>query len=65
MTNPIHANNKTKNVLFLGEGVTQRLDNTILTAEKVYSISFTKINTKFCLSLHYNREDNYLFVDGR
>ena len=48
MTNPIHANNKTKNILVLGEGVTQRLNNTILTAEKMYSISFTKINTKFC-----------------
>ena len=35
MTNPIHANNKTKHVLVLGEGVTQKLDNTILTAEKM------------------------------
>ena len=31
---------------------------------KKYSINFTKSNTKFCLSLHYNRENSYLFVNG-
>ena len=30
----------------------------------MYSINFTKENTKFCLSLHYNGADTYLFVDG-
>ena len=30
----------------------------------MYSINFTKINTKFCLSLHYNGASNYLFVTG-
>ena len=30
----------------------------------MYSISFTKVNTKFCLSLHYNRANSYLFVNG-
>ena len=29
----------------------------------MYSINFTK-NKKFCLSLHYNREDSQLFVNG-
>ena len=48
MTNPIHGNNK-NNILVLGEGITQGLDNTILTAEKIYSINFPKANTKFCL----------------
>ena len=31
----------------------------------MYSINFSKTNTKFCLSLHYNREDSYLFVNGK
>ena len=30
----------------------------------MYSISFTKENTKFCLSLHYNGANSYLFVNG-
>ena len=30
----------------------------------MYSINFTKENTKFCLSLHYNGADSYLFVNG-
>ena len=29
----------------------------------MYSINFTKENTKFCLSLHYNGADSYLFVN--
>ena len=35
-----------------------------LAAEKMYSINFTKFNTKFCLSLHYNAANNYLFVNA-
>ena len=35
-----------------------------LTSEKMYSINFTKQNTKFCLSLHHNGANNYLFVNG-
>ena len=30
----------------------------------MYSINFTKVNTKFCLSLHYNEANSYLFVNG-
>ena len=30
----------------------------------MYSINFTKVNTKFCLSLHYNGANSYLFVNG-
>ena len=30
----------------------------------MYSINFTKTNTKFCLSLHYNRANSYLYVNG-
>ena len=29
------------------------------------SINFTVQNKKFCLSLHYNRENSYLFVNGK
>ena len=30
----------------------------------MYSINFTKKNTKFCLSFHYNGANSYLFVKG-
>ena len=35
-----------------------------MTAEKLYSTNFTKNNTKFCLSMHYNGGNSYLFVNG-
>ena len=35
-----------------------------LTVEKLYNINFTVTGKKFCLSLHYNGDNNYLFVDG-
>ena len=30
----------------------------------MYSINFTVTNIKFCLSLHYNGANSYLFVNG-
>ena len=30
----------------------------------MYSINFTVTKKKFCLSLHYNGENSYLFVNG-
>ena len=60
----IHIGNKAKGILILGKGLRQGLGEHSLTAEKMYSISFTKNNTKFCLSLHYNGENSYLFVNG-
>ena len=35
-----------------------------MTPEKMYSINFTEKNKKFCLSLHYNGANSYLFVNG-
>ena len=52
-----------KDILILGKGPTQGLEHT-LTAEKMYSINFTVTKKKFCLSLHYNGANSYLFVNG-
>ena len=30
----------------------------------MYLINFTKESTKFCLSLHYNGANSYLFING-
>ena len=41
--------NRKKDILIPGKGPTQGLEHT-LSAEKMYSINFTKENTKFCLA---------------
>ena len=64
MSSSVHASNKTKNNLVLGKDFTQGLDYTTIYAEKFYSTNFTKTNTKFCLCLHYNGSNSYLFVNG-
>ena len=33
--------------------------------EKMFRINFTKANRKFCLSLHYNADNSYLFVNEK
>ena len=53
-----------KDILILGEGPTQGLDDTTLTVGKHYYINFTESRKTFCLSLHYNRVNSYLFVNG-
>ena len=64
MSSSVHANNRTKNILVLGKDFVQGLENTTIYAEKLYSINFSKTDTKFCLSLHYNGRNSYLFVNG-
>ena len=63
MSSSAHIDNKKKDILVLGKGPTQGLEHT-LTAEKMYSINFTVTKKEFCLSLHYNRANSYLFVNG-
>ena len=63
MSSSLHIDDKKKDILVLSKGPTQELEHT-LTVEKLYSINFTKHNTKFCLSLHHNGANSYLFVNG-
>ena len=62
MSSSVHVDNKKKYILILGKGPTQGLNGTILAAENFYSINFPENNKKFCLSLHYNGANCYLFV---
>ena len=41
MSSFVHVNNKIKDILILGEALTQRLDDTTVTAEIRYPINFT------------------------
>ena len=63
MSSSTKIDNREKDILILGKGPTHGLENA-LSAEKLYSINFTKKKTKFCLSLHYNGANSYLFVNG-
>ena len=40
MNSSVHANNRAKSILVLGESLTQGLEDTTLYAEKMYSINF-------------------------
>ena len=48
MSSSVH--DKGKDILILGKGPTQRLDDTTLTAEAKYPISFTQLGKRFVLS---------------
>ena len=55
---------KNKDILILGEGPTQGLDNTTLKAEAKCSINFTQSEKRFILSLLYNGSNSFLFVNA-
>ena len=64
MNSSIHIDNKGKDILILGKGPTQGLGEHSLTAEKMNSINFTLTKKDFCLTLHFNGVNSYLFVNG-
>ena len=62
MSSSTKIDNKKKDILILGKGPTQGLEHTL--SAEIYSINFSKGDTNFCLSLHYNGANSYLFVSG-
>ena len=64
MSSSTKIDNRKKDIFILGKGPTQGLEHT-LSAEKMYSINFTEHNKKFCLILHYNGANSYLFVNSK
>ena len=60
----MHIDNNKKDILILGKGPTQELDDTTLTAGAQDSINFLRSNRKFCLSLYYNGSNSFLFVNA-
>ena len=53
-----------KDILILVKGLTQGSEHT-LTTEKMYSINSSDWYLKFCLNLHYNGANSYLFVNWK
>ena len=49
----------------MGTGLTQGINDTTIYGEKNFYRNWTDFGKKFMLSLHYNGNDSYLFVNGR
>ena len=65
MSNSRHTTNKTQSVLILGNGLTQKINDATVYPERMYSPNFTVDNKIFCLSLHYNGDNSYLFINSK
>ena len=63
MSSSAHIDNKKKHILVLGKRANTRI-RTYFNYRKNVLINFTVTRKKFCLSLHYNRVNSYLFVNG-
>ena len=59
-----HANNKANNIYVMGKDYIQKINDTKIYAEKMYYRNFTDPGKKFVLSLHYNDNNSYLYVNG-
>ena len=63
MSSSVPIYNKKKDIL-ISLGPTQLLDDTMVTSEGQYSISFSRSNRIFFLSLHYNGSNSFSFVNA-
>ena len=77
MSLSVHERNRANDIYVLGRGDIQGVTTvgptalsgktnkgTTIGAEKIYKTDFTTRNKKFVLSLHYNGDNSYLFVNG-
>ena len=65
MSFSVHATNRANHIYLMGTGLTQGINDTTIYAEKNFYRNFTDFGKKLMLSLHYNGDDSYLFVNGR
>ena len=65
LSSSVHSNNKNNNILVLGKDFIQRINGTTIYAEKMYTPNFTVYGKTICLSLRYNGDNSYLFVNNR
>ena len=60
-----HAINRANHIYLMGDGLTQGINDTTLYAEKNYWRNFTDPGKKIIISLRYNGDESYFFVNGR
>ena len=65
MSFSVHATNRANNIYVMGEALIQGINDTTIYAEKKFHKNFTDPSKKFVLSLYYNGDNSYLFVNDR
>ena len=65
MSSSVHATNRANHIYLMGTGLTQGINDTTIYADKNFYRNITDFGKKFVLSLHYNGDNSYLFVNGR
>ena len=65
MSFSVHTTNRANNIYVLGDGLTQGIHDTTIYVEKNSWRNFTDPGKKFIISLHYNFDESYFFVNGR
>ena len=60
-----HADNCKNSFLVLGDDPTFGINGSFGSAEKKFSINFSKAIKKVCLSLHHNADNSHLFVNEK
>ena len=58
-----HVDNGKNNFLVLREDWTYGINGSLDAPKRKFDINFSEANTTFCLSLHYNADNSYLFVN--
>ena len=61
----VHATNRANHIYLMGTGLTQGINDTTIYAGKNFYRNFTDFGKTFVLSLHYNGDNSYLFVNGK
>ena len=64
MSFSVHATNTANCIYVMGTEFVQGINDTTIYAEKNFYRNLTDPGKKFMLSLHYNSDDSYLFVNG-
>ena len=65
MSFSVHATNRANNIYVMGDGLMQGINDNRIYVEKNYYINFTDPGKKYVLSLHYNGDNSYLFINSR
>ena len=65
MSFSVHTTNRANHIYLMGTGLTQGINDTTIYAVKNFYRNFTDFGKKCELSLHYNGDNSYLFVNGR
>ena len=65
MSFSVHTTNRANHIYLMRTGLMQGINDTTIYAEKNFYRNFTDFGKKLVLSLHYNGDISYLFVNGR